>query len=214
MNTRVALVDDHRMLREVLRLALASEPGISIVGEAGCGAEALALADSTGLDVMVLDIALPDMSGIDVARQLAGAHPEIVILALSGYADRLFIEEMLKAGALGYVVKSAGADELLAGIRSVAAGRLFLSSDIGASLVRNLQVSRDQALPPVTVLGRREQDVLRLIAAGKRSAEIAEVLGIATGTVNVHRGNLKKKLGIGSTAELTRYAIREGLQAV
>lgn len=214
MNTRVALVDDHRMLREILRLALASEPGISIVAEAGSGAEALALAESTGLDIMVLDIALPDMSGVEVARQLAHSHPEIAVLALSGYADRLFIDEMLKAGALGYVVKSAGADELQAGIRSVAAGHLFLSSDVGASLLRNLPTTRAGAIPPVSVLGRREQEVLRLIAAGKRSAEIAELLGITTGTVSVHRGNLRKKLGIGSTAELTCYAIREGLHAV
>jgi two-component system NarL family response regulator len=214
MTVRVALIDDHRMWREVLRMALTAVADISVVAEAGTGAEALALAGTTEIDIMLLDIALPDMSGIEVARQLARSCPEIAVLALSGYDDRVFIDEMLKAGALGYVVKSAGADELVAAIRSIAAGHLFLSSEVSSKLFRHQPGAVNGMTPPVTVLGRREQEVLRLIAAGKRSAEIAELLGITTGTVSVHRGNLKKKLGLGSTAELTRYAIREGLHAV
>jgi len=214
MNIRIALVDDHRMFREVLRVALAAEPGIEVVAEAGSGSEALALVERIACDVLVLDIALPDMSGIEVAREVCLRHPALPVVALSGYADRLFIDEMLKVGALGYVLKSAGAAELLAAIRAVACGQLFLSPAATESMLRNHLAGRPGAPPPISILGKREQDVLRLIAAGRRSSEIALELGITTGTVSVHRSNLKKKLGLASTAELTRYAIREGLHAV
>lgn len=214
MNIKVVLVDDHRMFREVLRAALAAEPGIEVVAEAGNGAEALQLLDSVALDVLVLDIALPDMNGIEVARQVCLRHPAVPIVALSGYADRLFIDEMIKAGARGYVLKSAGADELLAAIRLVASGQFFLSPGASNCMLRSQLGATPGLMPPVSVLGKREQQVLRLIAAGRRSAEIAAELGIATGTVSVHRSNLKKKLALTSTAELTRYAIREGLHAV
>lgn len=214
MSIRIALVDDHRMFREVLHAALTAETGIEVVAEAGSGAEALQLPGSSAFDVLVLDIALPDMSGIEIARLFRERHPQVQILALSGYADRLFIDEMLKAGALGYVLKSAGADELLAAIRAVAGGQFFLSPGASNSMLRSQLGGLPGQMPPISVLGKREQQVLRLIAAGRRSAEIARELGITTGTVSVHRSNLKKKLALSSTAELTRYAIREGLHAV
>lgn len=214
MTIKIALVDDHRMFREVLRVALAAEPGIEVVAEAGSGSEALALVERMAIDVLVLDIALPDMSGIEVARLICLQHPALPVVALSGYADRLFIDEMLKVGALGYVIKSAGAAELLAAIRAVAEGQLFLSSAATDCMLRSHVGSKPGALPPISVLGKREQQVLRLIAAGRRSADIAAELCITTGTVSVHRTNLKKKLGLTSTAELTRYAIREGLNTV
>ncbi len=213
MGIRIALVDDHRMFRDVLRIALAAEPGIEVVAEGGSGAEALALLATLPLDVLVLDIALPDMSGVEVARRVGRDYPGLAVVALSGYADRLFIDEMLKAGALGYVLKSSGADELIMAIHAVAGGRLFLSAEVADCMLNRLAAGQPGVTPPVTVLGKREQDVLRLIAAGKRSAEIASALGVAIGTVSVHRSNLKKKLGLTSTAELTRYAIREGLHA-
>lgn len=215
MNIKVALVDDHRMFREVLRLALTAGSGIEVVAEAGSGQEALAMLGKSAFDVLVLDIALPDMSGIEVAKQACRTRPGLPVVALSGYADRLFIDEMLKAGARGYVLKSSGAEELLAAIREVAAGRVFLSPAVADCVLRgHLAPPENGAAPPVTILGKREQEVLRLIAAGRRSAEIAAELGISTGTVGVHRNNLKKKLGLASTAALTRYAIREGLYAV
>lgn len=214
MTIKIALVDDHRMFREVLRVALAAEPDIEVVAEAGSGSEALGLLEATALDVLVLDIALPDMSGVEVARQIHLRRPALPVVALSGYADRMFIDEMLKAGALGYVIKSAGAAELLAAIRTVADGRIFLSAAATDSMLRPLLSERPGTPPPLTILGKREQQVLALIAAGRRSADIAEELGITTGTVSVHRNNLKKKLGLASTAELTRYAVREGLHGI
>lgn len=213
MTIRIVLADDHRMFREALRTTLAADSGIEIVAEAGNAAETLACLPVHQPDVLVLDIALPDRSGIEVARAALSIQPGLRIVALSGYADRMFVEEMLQAGAGAYVVKSAGADELVLAIRAAMKGQIFLSPEItGGMLARS---SPDAAVPPpLSVLGPRERAVLRLLAQGLRSAEIAADLGIAATTVDVHRRNIKRKLGIGSIAELTRYAVREGLAKV
>jgi two-component system NarL family response regulator len=213
MTLRIVLVDDHRMFREALRIPLAAEPDIDIIGEAGNGAELFAILDREVPNVLVLDIALPDMNGVDIARLALKKHPGLHIVALSGYADRMFVEEMLKAGAQGYVVKSAGAAELLRAIRAVAAGHIFLCPEITGCMVGKPATS-ESSPPPLNILGRREQDVLRLLAKGQRSIEIAAELAISPATVDVHRRNIKKKLGISSIADLTRYAIREGLQSL
>jgi len=207
MAISVMLADDHRMFREALRTPLAAEPDIEIIGEATTGAETLAVLGRLRPDILVLDIALPDINGIEVAHQVARLYPAVRVLALSGYADRPYIEGMLKAGAQGYVVKSAGANELIA----VAAGRSFLSTEAAQIMVRHIHDAGGQGTPPPSTLGRREQEVLRLLAGGKRSAEIAFSLGIAVSTTEAHRRNIKRKLGLHTTADLTRYAIREGL---
>jgi two-component system NarL family response regulator len=207
------MVDDHRMLREALRGPLAQEEGLRVVAEASSGKEALERLEIDHPDLLLLDIALPDMTGIDVARQALARLPDLRIVALSGYADKMFVDEMLKAGARAYVVKSAGTHELIMAIRAVLAGHLFLSPEITAAMVgqqsgRNIPVEL-----PLSILGQREQEVLRLVARGLRSAEIAKTLGIQPGTVDVHRANIKKKLGLTSLADLIRYAIRHGLQS-
>lgn len=204
----IVLADDHKMFREALKLSLSSVADILLVGEAGSGAETLAAVTATRPDVLILDIALPDMNGIEVAKELKRSFPALGIVALSGYADRMFVEEMLKAGAAAYVVKSAGADELVAAIRAVALGERYMSSDAQNSVMQGL-VQKDT--PPRSVLSPREQQVLRLLARGMRSMQIAQELGIAATTVEVHRRNIKEKLGLHSVVELTRYAIREGL---
>lgn len=204
----IVLADDHKMFREALKLSLSSIADIVLVGEAGSGAETLAVVAATRPDVLILDIALPDMNGIEVAKELKQSFTALGIVALSGYADRMFVEEMLKVGATAYVVKSAGADELVAAIRAVARGERYMSSDALNSLKQGV-VGKDT--PPCTVLSPREQQVLRLLATGMRSTQIAQELGIAATTVEVHRRNIKEKLGLHSVVELTRYAIREGL---
>ncbi|OMG56388.1 DNA-binding response regulator [Azonexus hydrophilus] len=204
----IVLADDHKMFREALKLSLSSVADILLVGEAGSGAETLAAVTATRPDVLILDIALPDMNGIEVAKELKQSFPALGIVALSGYADRMFVEEMLKAGAAAYVVKSAGADELVAAIRAVALGERYMSSDAQNSVMQGV-VQKDT--PPRSVLSPREQQVLRLLARGMRSTQIAQELGIAATTVEVHRRNIKEKLGLHSVVELTRYAIREGL---
>lgn len=211
MSIRVMLVDDHRMVRESLQGALAEEPDLTVMAGAGSAAEALALLEHALPDVLVLDIALGDINGIEVARQVAKRYPEVRVLALSGYAERIFVEEMLKAGAFGYVVKSSGVAGLAAAIRAVAQGQRFLSPEAATSVLGHLGQAVALAAPPVTVLTRREQEVLRLIAEGRRCAQIADELAISPMTVEVHRRNLKRKLGLNSTADLTRYALREGV---
>jgi two-component system NarL family response regulator len=212
MKIRLMLADDHRMFREALRAQMNTETGIEIVAESGNGEETISGVDQAHPDVLVLDIALPDMSGVEVARRVLKNHPTLRIVVLSGYADRMFVNEMLKAGARAYVVKSAGTAELISAIHAVMAGHLFLSPEITLAAVEGNAAPGDA--PPISVLGGREREVLRLLAKGMQSTEIAEKLGISTATVKSHRRNIKHKLNINSTAELTRYAIREGLQSV
>jgi len=211
MSIRVMLADDHRMFREALQEQLAGEPDIEVVAGAGSGAETLETAAKVLPDVLVLDIALPDMNGIEVARELAETHPGIRIVALSGYVDRAFVEEMLKAGAHAYVAKSSGAGVLLSAIRAVAAGDSFLSPELTRMLMRRFDNAKTSGSPPPTVLSPREKEILRLLCDGLSSAEIAGVLNISTATAEVHRRNIKRKLDIKSIAELIRYAIREGV---
>lgn len=214
MSIRVMLADDHRMFREALASQLSTEPEIDIVGETSTGAETLALLGQVIPDVLVLDIAMPDMNGIAVADRVLKNHKDIRVVALSGYADRLYVQEMLKAGASAYVVKSGGIAELLSAIHAVVGGQTYLSPEVAGLMVPGGDARGGSNAPPVTVLTSREQQVLALLAGGRRSGEIAAELGIATATVDVHRRNIREKLGISSTAELTRYAIREGLHSV
>lgn len=213
MTIRLMLADDHRMFREALRGPLAAEPDLDIVAEASTGAEVLEALTREVPDILILDIALADANGIEIARRLTRLHPQLRILALSGHADRIYVEEMLKAGARGYVVKSAGTDELIAAIRAVAAGHIFLSPEVTHLMVPRGITDIRPSVPPPSILGRREREVLRLLAEGKRSAEIAACLGISNATAEVHRRNIKRKLGLHTTAELTRYAIRQGISS-
>lgn len=213
MKTRVMLADDHRMFREALRIPLDAEDDIEVVAEANTGAEALTGVAAYLPDVLLLDIALPDIKGIEVARRVGRRFGSVKVIALSGYSDRLFVEEMLKAGAQAYVLKSSGADELISAIRAVMGGQNFLSPELTSVMVRHVQTGGEPPTPPLTVLGKREQEVLCLLADGLRSAEIAVQLGISTATVDVHRRNIKQKLRLHTTAELTRYAVREGLRS-
>ena len=209
MKIRLMLADDHRMFREALCAPLSLESDLEIVAEAGSAQETIDGVDRTRPDVLLLDISLPDMNGIEVARHLLAQHPELKIVVLTGYADRLYVNKMMRAGARAYVLKSAGTDELVRAIHAVVAGNIFLSPEVTAGAVSNLQPSGEN--PPLAILGAREKDVLHLLAQGLQSTEIASQLGITTATVKTHRRNIKQKLGISSTAELTRYAIHEGL---
>lgn len=210
MTIRIALGDDHRLFRQALGAVFRAEPEFEIVGEAGTGAEILALVARLEPDLLLLDIALPDLNGIEVARQIRQRQPGVRIVALTGYADPAFVEEMIKAGAQGYVAKSAATEELFNAVRTVAAGRDFLSAEAAHALLHRFQRD-DPASPPPSVLSPREQEVLRLLAEGKRSAQIAGILGISPATVDVHRRHIKEKLHEHTTAGLTRYAVREGL---
>jgi len=209
MTIRVLLVEDHRMVREALRDTLAKTPEIEVVGEAGDARSALELAHTARPDVVLLDIGLPDLNGIEVAARLRQAGSEARIVALSAYADKRFVLEMLRAGATAYVTKSSAGSELVRAICAVAAGHSYLCPEVAGALVSEV---RGASLPGETQrLGRREREVLRLVAEGLRSPAIAEQLNMGVATVDVHRRNIKRKLGLHTVAELTRYAMREGI---
>jgi two-component system NarL family response regulator len=209
MSIRVLLVEDHRMVREALCETLKKAADVEIVGEAGDGREALEQAAAVMPDVVVLDIRLPDVNGIEVAARLRDMGSVARIVALSGYADRRFVTAMLRSGASGYVTKSAAGTELLRAIRAVAIGQGYFSPDIAGALVTELRGRHKPGEP--APLARREREVLRLIAEGFRSPMIADQLHVSLATVEVHRRNIMRKLGLRTIAELTKHAIREGI---
>ena len=205
---RIELAEDQRLIRELLAGVLAREADFQIVAEAGTGREAIALAQSTRPDIVVLDISLPDLNGMEVARALRKAQPKLAILALSIHEEPYFVQEMLRAGADGYVVKSAAVRELVQAIRTVSQGSMYLSPAITRQAVGRSPAFLSGA---AARLSAREREVLILIANGQTSAEIAAKLSISAGTVEAHRRNIMTKLGLHTIAELTKYAVREGL---
>ena len=207
------LVDDHRKLREALRATLEKAGDIELVAEADDGAPARARARALAPDVVVMDIGLAGMGGTEATRRMLAENPGIKVLSLSTLADPRAVLQMLQAGAHGYVVKSAGREELLRGIRAVAQGETHLYAEAAAAIVDNLRKQSLQGTRSGT-LSRRECEVLQLIAGGKTSAQIAAALHIATGTVEVHRRNIMRKLDLHNVAVLTKYAIREGLTSI
>jgi two-component system NarL family response regulator len=202
---RLLLVDDHAIVRESLRDSLLREPDILVVGEAADGEFALQRVREQSPDVVVTDISMPKLDGFDLVKHIMTEFVGIRVLALSTHLDRHFIQRMFDAGAMGYVNKSAGRGELLQGIRSVALGRRYLCQEC-ALLMANITADEDH-----NRLGQRELEVLKMIALGHSSAEIGKRLLIATGTAEVHRRNILRKLNLHDVAGLTRYAIREGL---
>ena len=203
MATRVALAEDQRIVREALGALLAREPDIVVVGEAATGPQAIELALAERPDVLVLDISLPGMDGIEVARALRLRVPQVKVLALSVHSEEHIVRGMLGAGAAGYVDKSSALSELVWAIRLVMEGKLYLSPEVTRAA---LGVAAGAA-----GISARERQVLALLAEGKRSLQIAAMLRISVATVEAHRRNIMRKLGLHTVAELTRYAIREGL---
>ncbi len=211
MTIRIVLADDHRMLRDALVLVLGREVDIEVVGVADDGPSALTRVRECMPDMVVLDIAMPGMNGVEVAQILHRDLPDIRILVLSAYVDKRFVLEALKAGATGYVVKTAAAIELARAIRTVASGEHYLSPEITSVVVGQFTVDSETPVAPAGTLTAREREVLRLVAEGVRTTAIARRLGIAEATVEVHRRNVMRKLDLRSVAELTKYALREGL---
>jgi DNA-binding NarL/FixJ family response regulator len=209
---RVMLVDDHPLIREAIGHLIAGAPEFELIGEAADGAECLARIDELHPDILILDIAMPEMNGEQVARELRRRHPQLKIIALSGYTDRQFVRAMTKAGAKGYVVKSASGRELIHALRAVAGGKNYLSPEVtGAMMTLVEEAAPSAGLSQPQTLGKREKEVLKLIAEGQRSATIATQMGIAVATVEAHRRNILRKLQLHNIADLTRYALRHGI---
>lgn len=213
MTIRLLLVDDHAVVRSGLRMLLASESDVEIVGEAASGSEAVAAAASARPDVVLMDIGLPDMTGIEAARVIKSKFPEIAVVALTIHEDEEYFFKMLEAGASGYVPKRAAPEELLTAIRAAASGEVYLYPSLAKLLVKDY-LSQEREVENKSRLGGltdREQEVLSLLADGAANAEIAASLVISPKTVERHRENIMRKLNLHSRAELVRYAIRKGI---
>lgn len=205
---RVMLVDDHAMFREALRLLLEQDETIQVVAEAGDGETALKRAEDALPDVVVMDIAMPGLSGFETTRRLLARHAGIKVLALSTYVEASVVRQMLELGANGYIAKSAVASELLRGIHSVVGGHGFLSGEVSAQMVTDLRASRTTEK---RTLSPRELQVAALLAEGRTAPEVAIRMNISPATVNVHRRNIMRKLDVRNVVELTKYAMRTGL---
>ncbi len=215
MSARVLLVDDHLIVRNGLRKLLESEEGIEIVSESDNGRDAIRLANELRPDVVVMDIAMPDMNGIEATRRIISANPDVKILALSMHKERRLIFEMFDAGAKGYLLKECAFDEVLRAIHAVQRGEMYLSPKITGSILEDyLGRMRGDARAAHPVLTPREKEVLQLIAEGKNTKEIAFVLDISISTVETFRHLIMKKLKLNTVAELTRYAISEGISFI
>jgi two-component system NarL family response regulator len=208
MTFRILLADDHQMFREALRLLLERSGEFEIVGETGDGSRVIPLVEQTRPDLLCLDIEMPGLNGVDIARQMKTCCPDVRIIALSSHVDRGYVMDMLAAGAAGYVAKSGAGAELLRAIDAIMRDRSYLCPEATHALRDD--ISCRQASPH-TRLGSREIEVLKLVAAGYTSVQIAAKLGIAQSTVEVHRRNIMRKLELNSAVDMTRYAIREGL---
>ena len=206
--TRILLADDHALVRRGLRLILDSEPDLTVVAEAGDGAEAVAMGTGGDVDLAILDIAMPRMTGLQAARELSRRAPDVRLLMLSMYDNEQYLFEALKAGASGYVLKSVADRDLLDACRAAMRGEPFLYPGAVTALIRDY-LRRDRL--PDSILTPREEEIVKLIAEGHSAKEIADTLVISIKTVDRHRANILQKLGLRDRLELTRFAIRTGL---
>lgn len=212
MPSRILLVDDHEILLGGLRSLLEGEPDLEIVGEARDGVEAVRLAEQLGPDLIVMDVSMPGLNGIEATRRITAKTPATAVLCLSSHSDSVMVEAMLEAGASGYLLKDHAVDELLRAIRSVSNGETYLSPRIAGGVVQSLlNGSRSETSSAQTVLTDREREVLQLIAEGYSNKLIAERLNVSAKTVGTHREHVMQKLDIHTVAGLTKYAIQQGL---
>lgn len=206
---RILLADDHGIVRGGIKLLLDRQPGLEVVAEAGDGAEAVELALRHRPDLCILDVGMPRLTGLQATREIKQHLPDTQILVLSMHDDERYLYEALKAGAAGYVLKREADQDLLSAVRAVERGEAFLTNAAERSLVREWM--EDDSAGPAEPLTLREQEVLKLIAEAHTNREIGEILHLSEKTVESHRGNLMRKLGMRDRVELVRYAIRRGL---
>lgn len=209
---RLLLVDDHAVVRTGLRMLLESQPNLSIIGEADTGSQAIAMAERLQPDIVIMDITLPDISGIEATRLLKQQMPDTAVIALTIHEDEQYFFEMLQAGASAYVPKRAAPEDLIAAIESVHRGEVYIYPSLAKLLVSDfLNRSAETSAIQMDGLTVREREVLAVLADGKSNEEIAEMLSISKHTVARHRENLMRKLGLHNRGELVKYAIRKGL---
>ena len=205
---KVLLADDHTIVRQGLKLILSSHPDLEVVGEAANGREVIDLAEKLKPDVILMDVAMPELNGIEATRRLHQISPRIKVLVLSMHKEAVYVREILKAGARGYILKDAIDTELVNAIQSVARGDGYISPAISGSLLSDY---RQNLTDPLDLLSTREREVLQLIAEGKTNKEVATRLNLSVYTVDSHRGKIMEKLNLHSAGELIRFAVKNGL---
>ena len=210
---RILLVDDHEVVRRGLAALLEGHDGWQIVGEAADGRSAVQLARATRPDVVVMDVAMPELNGFEAAQQIREALPRTEVLILTMHDGEQLVREVIAAGARGYVLKSDAGRQLVAAVRSLGEHRPYFTSQIAAKVYAESQARPSRGRPPSIGLTRREREVVQLLAEGHNNREVAERLGRSVKTIETHRARVMRKVGAGSLAELVRYAVREGIVA-
>jgi two-component system response regulator NreC len=205
---RILLADDHKMVRQGFRLILSSQDDMEIVGETGNGREAVELAKALKPDVVVMDVTMPELNGIEATRRIQGISPHIRVLALSVHRDSVYVREIVRAGAEGYLLKESADTDLLAAVRVVAEGNSYLSPEVASAVLKDY---RKHATNPLDLLSAREREILQSIAEGRTNKEIATRLNLSVYTVDGHRTRIMEKLDLHSVSELVRFAVRNGL---
>jgi two-component system response regulator NreC len=206
--TKILLADDHVLVRQGFKMILSAQPDLQIVGEAGNGREVLELAEKLQPDLVIMDVTMPELNGIEATRRLADVAPRARVLALSMHKDAVYVREILRAGARGYLLKDSADSDLIAAVRSIAKGEAWLSPAVSDAVLTDY---RRHVTDPLDLLTSREREVLQMIAEGKTNKEIATSLNLSVYTVEAHRGRVMEKLNLHSTGELVRFALRAGL---
>jgi DNA-binding NarL/FixJ family response regulator len=205
---RILLADDHAVVRQGFKMILAEQPDMEVSGEAANGREAVELAEKIKPDVVVMDVAMPELNGIEATRRLASSTPHTRVLALSMHKDSVYVREILRAGARGYLLKDSPAQDMLAAVRAVAGGEGYISPAVSSAVLDDY---RRHVTNPIDLLTSREREVLQMLAEGKTNKEIAAILNLSVYTVDAHRGRIMEKLNLHSINELVRFAVRNGL---
>jgi two-component system, NarL family, response regulator NreC len=210
---RIVLADDHKLMRSGLRVLLEQQPDLTVVGEASDGREAVALVASQRPDVLVMDIGMPSLNGIEAAAQITQSNPEAAIVMLSMHSDESYVLRALKAGAKGYLLKDSAEADLIQAVRAVAEGKSFFSTAVSKVLLDDYvrKLKRSGAEDPYDLLTPREREVLQLVAEGKSNKEVAQLLNLSVYTVETHRSNIMEKLNLHGVPELILYAVRKGI---
>jgi two-component system response regulator NreC len=212
-NIRIVLADDHTVVRKGLRLLLESQPNFTVVADAANGRETVSLAEEHKPDVVVMDVAMPILNGIEAARQIAGKQPQVAIVFLSMHADEGYVLKALKVGARAYLLKDSAEYDLIHAVTAVSEGKSFFSPAIRKMMVEDYmrQMQERQVEDSYELLTTREREVLQLFAEGKNNKDVANLLNLSLYTVETHRSNIFQKLNLHSSAELILYAIRKGV---
>jgi len=210
---QILIADDHKLMRSGLRLLIEQQSDCSVVGEASDGREAVSLAKSLRPDVVVMDISMPSLNGIEAAQQITQHHPETGVIILSMHSDESYVLRALKAGAKGYLLKDSAESDLILAVRAIAMGKSFFSPSVSRVLLDDYvrKLKRSGAEDAYDLLTAREREVLQLVAEGKSNKDVANLLNLSVYTVETHRSNIMQKLRLKGVPELTLYAVRKGI---